>query len=122
LGKAAPKKAKGKSSKMKKASSSSVKSEPGSEKPPNYTPEDDLWLFIAYVNISTDPRKRANQKGAQFWEHVARQCAAIREADLLEMEKDEKDDDDPVVWVERNGDSVMNRFQRTIQRQVNKFN
>jgi hypothetical protein len=49
-----------------------------------------LWLFKAYVNISTDPRKRANQKGAQFWEHAARQFAAIREADLLEMEKDEK--------------------------------
>jgi hypothetical protein len=80
-----------------------------------------LWLCKAYVNISTDPRKGANQKGAQFWERVATQFAAIREADLLKM-VEEKDDDDAVVWVERNADSVMNRFQRTIQRRVNNFN
>jgi hypothetical protein len=52
---------------------------------------------------------------------VATQFAVIREADLLKM-VEEKDDDDAVVWVERNADSVMNRFQRTIQRRVNNFN
>jgi hypothetical protein len=66
--------------------------------------------------------RKTTKKGAHTWEHVARQFAAFREAYLLEMEKDEKDDDNQVVWVERIGDSVMNRFQRTIQRQVKKFN
>jgi hypothetical protein len=98
-----------------------VKSEPGSEKPPNDTPEEDLWLCKAYANISSDPRKGANKKELSSGS-VARQFAAFRGAYLLKIEKDEKDDDDQVVWVERIGDSVMNRFQRTIQRQVKKFN
>jgi hypothetical protein len=72
-----------------------------------------LWLCKAYANISSDPRKGANKKGAQFWEHVARQFAAFREVYLLEMEKDEKDDDNnPVVWVQRIGEDHSEASQK----------
>ena len=82
------------------------------KKPPNYTQEEDLYLCKAYVSVSTDPVKGTGQKGSDFWDAVAAKFATIRD----------EESEVQVVGCVRDGTSILNRFQRQIQRSVNKYN
>ena len=99
--------AKGKKSKVKKEIVAAT-----TTKAPNYTTEEDLFICKAFVSVSTDPTHGTNQKGDDFWSKVA-----VKFADLQATESEVE-----VVGHTRDGDSIMNRFQRQIQRAVNKFN
>ncbi len=73
--------------------------------------KEDLYLCQAYVNVSTDPTTGNNQKGDTFWARVAAKFAELRDED------DTFDD-----WPERDGNAVMNRFQRQIQKHTQLYN
>ena len=47
-----------------------VKAEPETVAGGNYTSDEDLYLSKAWVSVSTDPIKGANQKGETFWKAV----------------------------------------------------
>jgi hypothetical protein len=81
-------------------------------KAPNYTTEEDLIICKAFVNVSTDPTAGTNQKADDFWSKVA-----VKFTDLQATESEVE-----VVGHTRDADSIMNRFQRQIQKAVNKFN
>ena len=77
----------------------------------NYTEEEDLYLCKAWVSVSTDPIKGANQKGETFWKSVHEKMYLIysEEAEVVCLTK-------------RSWESVKNRFQKTIHPTVQKFN
>ena len=51
-----------------------VKAEPETVTGGNYTSDKDLYLCKAWVSVSTDPIKGANQKGETFWRLFMRRC------------------------------------------------
>ena len=76
-----------------------------------FTDEEDEYLCKAYVSCSTDPILGAEQKGEKFWKAVHEKTY------LLYNEEAEV-----AIQSKRPWDSLRNRFQKTIQPRVQKFN
>ena len=76
-----------------------------------WTDEEDLFLCRAFVNVSQDSADGANQKGSDFWKKVYSKMYILydEEAEVKSTTK--------WTW-----ESVRNRFQKTIQKEVQKYN
>lgn len=84
------------------------------KKAPNFTTEEDVFLCRAFVNISQDGARGTDRKAEHFWEQV-------REAfvQLYEEEAEVKGDGQGAA---RDYNSLRNRFQKHIQKDMNEFN
>jgi hypothetical protein len=87
------------------------------EKAPNFTKAEDLLICKAFVNVSTDATVGNDQTAERFWERICDKFKELlKEAHVL---------NDQEVMVDDHGrtpNSIMNRFQRHIQKAVNKYN
>jgi hypothetical protein len=92
----------------KTASPEDKKPEVKQERPPNYSQLEDELLCRAYVNISTDPTVGTDQSGETFWKRIKERF------DVLAADKDKV--------MDRSSNSLKNRFQKTIQPEMNYFN
>ena len=89
-----------------------IATRPTSSNSANYSLTEDICLARAFVNVSLDPTKGANQKADAFW-------SAVQEKYQFFMEKEDKAGLD---LHPRAATSLRERFKRKIQVQVNQFN
>ena len=79
----------------------------------NFTAEEDEFICRAYVSATTDPVKGASQKGASFWKTVHEKFYLLY-------------DDEAALQVPVNTrwkwESVRDRFQKTLAKDITKFN
>ena len=78
------------------------------ERAPNYSKTEDELLCRAYVNITTDPTVGTDQTSTTFWQRIK---------DKFDLLRDGKENVKDRSW-----DSLRNRFQKTIQPEMNYFN
>lgn len=76
----------------------------------NFTREDDIYLAKAYINATCDSANGAHQSGTVFWKKVH-----VAYGNLW-------DDSGCDVYVERDAESLQNRFQKRLQGPTMKFN
>jgi hypothetical protein len=86
----------------------------GGKKVPNFYPEEDLFLCRAFVNVSENPIKGNNQKTDTFWTSIHEHFAKLYD--------EETEDKVEGCGGDRTAHSLMNRFQRQIQKNVNTWN
>jgi hypothetical protein len=75
----------------------------------NFSEEEDVLICKAYVRVSEDPVKGANQKSDVFWK------AVYSNYNELKLSQEEE-------IPERNSQAIKNRFQRHIQKHANLYN
>ncbi len=78
-----------------------------------FSAEEDVFLCRAYVNCTNDPIKGSQQKSNTFWNKVR--------SKFYELMEDEGGNNVPESS-RRNINSLMNRFKKTIGRDVSSFN
>jgi hypothetical protein len=77
----------------------------------NYLPHEDVWLTKAWVSASTNAAEGDEKTSQVFWKEVSEK-----------YEKLAQQDPSVEVWEDRDPDSLMNRFQRSIQKGVQYWN
>jgi No apical meristem-associated C-terminal domain len=82
-------------------------------RPPNFGMKEDLMLCHAFVNVSHDPIKGSDQKGDVFWSSVRDKFNELASRDSEVSVS---------LAPPRSLDSLRNRFQRHITKEVQKFN
>ena len=81
--------------------------------------EEDILLAKAYVSATDNKLLGKDQKGTAFW------CEVKKKFDILANQQEAGSDQGAasiVNWVDRDQASLMNRFQRTIGKQVQYWN
>ena len=98
--------------KKKKEKKATKKASPSlsASRPRNFSPEEDIMLCKAYIAISTDSSVGNDQKADDFWKkvHQAFQLLCTENSDF---------EGPPRAW-----NSLQNRFQRHIQKEVQLYN
>ena len=89
-----------------------IQEEKNHKRQTNFSKEEDLFLCRAFENVSQDPIKGNDRKGSTFWADVKIKFDAI----FLEEAEDPDDHED------RTADGLMNRFKRTIHKDLQAFN
>ena len=86
------------------------------ERAPNWSNQEDMYLARSFVSCTEDPIKGADQKASSFWIAVHNKFVDLYcKAEDIEV-KDEQ------IATTRNWESMKNRFQRHIQKDLNVFN
>ena len=96
------------------AAAALAKLAPGYVAPGNMKPWEDVWICRAYVNVSCDAKKGADQCADTFWDRVADLFMLLRQEAI--------DDGSPNHGERHNGTSIRDRFQRNIQKDTNLYN
>ena len=97
-------------SKKKKKNSISPPDKDKKKKLPNWTVAEDVILARSFVNTSQNPLVGNDQKGSNFWKTVHEKFNFL------------VDGDEDIENFGRDQDACMNRFQRQISKQVQKWN
>lgn len=90
-----------------------VKVEVVMQRAPNYQRFEDIALCKAYVNCTENPIVGNDQKADTFWNSVLAKYNILKATEC---------DDNDVVIVERDANSIRNRFQRTIAKTLREWN
>ena len=83
------------------------------KRPPNFSKNEDYWITQAFVSTSEDSTKGANQSSDDFWK-------AVTEKFYYVQSKDGNIDEKSIIICSL--ESIMNRFQRRISKEVSSFN
>lgn len=92
----------------------------------NYINEEDICLARAYINISQDNITGANQGGDRFWKHIKERFDILMneliDAQTEELEKSGEEDGEVISFLNRTADSLKNRWDKAIAKDVRLFN
>lgn len=109
----------------------SVKKEKRAKKTPNYSIEEDEALCRAYMNVSQDPIKGANQSSGDFWNTVQEKydilvaSVAQKRSEGKGSGNDSGDSverNEPICYASRTASSLSNRWTKVIAIDCRKFN
>jgi No apical meristem-associated C-terminal domain len=100
--------------KAAKKSKVQVKMEAINKRPPNFTSEEDVLISRAFVHVSENPTVGVDQKAADFWRHVQNVFQALYKDADVQVEDEGR--------FGRDSQAIRNRFQRHIQREVQRWN
>lgn len=82
-------------------------------RPKNFSPFEDQCLCRAYVNVSCNSIKGNDQKREGFWGSIKQKFDELYQAEKVDLDD---------IKVERAAESLMYRYQRIIQLEVNLWN
>jgi hypothetical protein len=76
----------------------------------NFVAVEDVALCKAYVNVSLNPIDGVGQKPSAFWDHIHRKYCLLL-----------KQDNPSEALLDRDSESLKNRFQHKIQKKMNVY-